>query len=87
MSHLPLTRPGPWTELPASAGMEPLFDELGPLRASPVEVMVTVPALAGRRCVMDLLVAEGDLLRALTVAAEACRGVDDFELTARRFGG
>ena len=84
---LPLTRSGPWSELPANAGMEPLFDELGPLRAQPVEVTVTVPDGKSRRCVMDLLVAEGDLLRALTVAADACRGVADFELSARRFEG
>lgn len=87
MSNLPLTRPAPWAGLPANAGMEPLFEELGPLRARPVEVTVTVPDVGGRRCVMHLLVAEGDAGQAFMMAFDACAGVGGFEVTARRFEG
>jgi len=85
MSHLPLTRSGPRAGLPVNAGMEPLFAELGPLRANPVEVVVTVPEGKSRRCVMDVVVAEEDAGRAFGTAFEACRGVEGFEITARRF--
>ena len=66
--------------------MEPLWPELPPPGSRPVEVMVTVPGADGRRVVMDIVAAEDDAERALAVAMRACRGVDDFELTARRFG-
>jgi hypothetical protein len=82
---LPLTRPAPWTEVPANAGMEPLFDELAPLAASPVEVIVTVPNGGSRRCLMDVVVGEADAARAFAVAFELIRDADDFEVTARRF--
>jgi len=87
MDYLPLTRSEPFTELPVTAGMEPLFDELAPLAASPVEVMATVPHGETRRCVMHLLVAEDDALRALSLAVTACKGMPDFEVMARRFTG
>jgi hypothetical protein len=87
MDYLPLTRPEPFTEFPVTAGMEPLFDELAPLAASPVEVMATVPHGEARRCVMHLLVAEDDAARALALAVTACRGIADFEVVARRFAG
>lgn len=87
MDSLPLTRPAPWTEIPANAGMEPLFDDLAPLAASPVEVTVTVPGGKSRRCLMDVVVAEGDAVRAFAMAFEAIRDADDFEVTARRFAG
>jgi hypothetical protein len=87
MDSLPLTRPGPWIEVPANAGMEPLFDDLAPLCARPVEVTVTIPHGQSRRTVMHLLVAEDDAPRALALAAGACRGVDGFEINARQFAG
>jgi hypothetical protein len=85
MDSLPLTRPGPWTEIPANAGMDPLFDDLAPLAVSPVEVIVTVPNGKSRRCLMDVVVTEGDAARAFAVAFEQIRDADDFEVTARRF--
>lgn len=87
MDYLPLTRPAPWDELPANAGMEPLFEELAPLAASPVEVIVTVPGGKSRRCVMDVVVAEKDAGQAFAMAFEAIRDAPDFEVTARRFEG
>ena len=87
MSHLPLARPAPWDGIPANAGMEPLFDELGPLLARPVEVTVTVPDGKGRRCLMDVVVAEKDAGQAFAVAFDAIRDAEDFEVTARRFEG
>jgi hypothetical protein len=83
MNHLPLTRSQPFTDFPA--GMDPLFDELAPLVQAPVEVTVTVPEGDRRRCVMDLLVAEGDAVRAFAVAWEKCGSLAEFEITVRRF--
>ena len=86
---LPLTRSAPWTDLdlPANASMEPLWPELPPPGARPVEVMVTVPDGDSRRCVMHVVAAEDDAGRALAMAVSACRGVGDFEVTARPFAG
>ena len=72
---------------PLRPGMEPLFPELPVSGARPVEVTVTVPDGTGRRCVMDVVVAEEDAGRAFGTAFEACRGVEGFEITARRFEG
>lgn len=87
MDSLPLTRPAPWAEIPANTGMDPLFDELAPLAANPVQVTVTVPGGKSRRCLMDVVVAEGDAARAFAMAFEQIRGAGDFEVTARRFAG
>ena len=67
--------------------METLFPELPAPGTRPVEVAVTVPDGRSRRCVMDPLVAEADLLRAFALAFEACRDAEGFEVTARRFAG
>jgi hypothetical protein len=67
--------------------MEPLFDELGPLLARSVEVTVTVPDGKGRRCLMDVVVAEEDAAHAFGVAFKACLKVEGFEVSARRFEG
>jgi hypothetical protein len=85
MSSLPLTRPAPWTEIPAN--MDPLFAELAPNGARPVEVAVTVPEAGGERCVMHLLVAEDDAPRAMAIALRACRGVKGFRIEAGPFEG
>jgi hypothetical protein len=87
MDHLPLTRSAPWTEIPPASGIETLFPELPPPGSRPVEVTVTVPDGDSRRCVMDIVAAEDDAPRAVATALGACRGVDGFELTARRFRG
>ena len=71
----------------ASSGMQTLFPELPASGARPVEVTVTVPHGETRRTVMHLLVTEGDALRALALAVTACKGVEDFEVNARRFAG
>jgi hypothetical protein len=68
-------------------GLETLFPELPPPGARPVEVTVTIPHGETRRTVMHILVTEDDALRALTLAVTACRGVEDFEVMARRFAG
>jgi hypothetical protein len=73
-------------EQPRALPMETLFAELPPPGLRPVEVTVTVPGAGGRRVVMDIVASEADAARALAVAMGACRGVEDFELTARRFG-
>lgn len=69
------------------APMETLFPELPPDGARPVEVAVTVPDGDSRRCVMHVVAAEDDAAQAIAMAVGACRGVDGFELTARRFAG
>ena len=86
---LPLTRSAPWTDLdlPANASMEPLWPELPPPGTRPVEVTVTVPEGDGRRCVMDVVVAEDSAGQAFAMAFAAVRGVGDFEVTARPFAG
>jgi hypothetical protein len=83
MDYLPLTRPEPFTEIPAGA-MEALWPELPSSGARPVEVTVTLP---GNPCAMHLLVAQGDTARAFALAFGACEGVDEFEITVRRFTG
>jgi hypothetical protein len=84
MEHLPLTRPAPFEDFTVPAGMDPLFDELAPLARAPFEVTVT----AGERgCLMDLVVAEGDVARAFAVAFEKSAGLEGFEITVRRFQG
>ncbi len=67
--------------------METLFPELPSSGSRPVEVAVTVPGEAGRRCVMHVVAAEADAVRAFGMAFGACRDVEDFEVTARRFAG
>lgn len=84
MSYLPLTRPAAFEVIPAPAGMDPLFDELAPLARAPFEVTVTA---GGGRCLMDLLVAEGDVRRAFAVAFEQASCVDGFVITVRRYEG
>ena len=79
---LPLTRSAPWTDIPA--GIEPLFPELGPSGARPVEVTVTLPQ---NPCAMHIIVAQGDTPRAFALAFGACEGVEDFEISVRRFRG
>ena len=69
------------------ARTQTLFPELPASGARPVEVTVTVPHGEERRTVMHLLVTEDDALRALALAVTACKGVPDFEVTARRFTG
>jgi len=64
--------------------MDPLFDELAPLTRAPFEVTITG---GDGRCLMDLVVAEGDVTRAFAVAFEKSAGVDGFEITVRRFRG
>ena len=82
MEHLPLTRSGPFTEIPA--GIETLFPELAPPGSQPVEVTVTLP---GVPCAMHIVTREADAGRAFELAFEACAGIDEFEITARRFRG
>jgi hypothetical protein len=67
--------------------MEPLFAELPPPGARPVEVTVMVPDGGRRRCVMDIVVAEDSAGQAFAMAFAAVRGVEGFEVTARRFEG
>jgi hypothetical protein len=67
--------------------METLFSELPPPGARPVEVTVTVPEGDGRRVLMHVLAAEDDAAQALAMAVGACEGMDEFEVTARRFAG
>jgi hypothetical protein len=86
MEYLPLTRPAPFEEFPLPAGMDPLFDELAPLARAPFEVTVTAGG-GGGRCLMDLLVAEGDVTRAFAVAFEHATGLEDFTITVRRSKG
>lgn len=85
MSYLPLTRSAAFEEFPVPAGMDPLFDELAPLARAPFEVTVTAESRGG--CLMDLVVAEGDVRRAFAVAFEQGSGVDDFVITVQRFKG
>jgi hypothetical protein len=87
MNHLPLTRSGSWTEIPLTGGIETLFPELPPDGARPVEVTVTVADGDSRRCVMSVVAAEDDAPQAVAMALGACRGLDGFEVTARRFAG
>jgi hypothetical protein len=67
--------------------METLFPELPSSGERPVEVAVTVPDGAGRRCVMHVVAAERDAGQAFAMAFEACRDAEGFEVTARRFAG
>jgi hypothetical protein len=82
MESLPLTRSQPYEDVPA--GIEPLFPELAPPGLRPVEVTVALP---GVPCAMHVVIAQADVLRALALASEACAGVEEFEITARRFRG
>jgi hypothetical protein len=84
MDHLPLTCTAPFEEIPLNPGMDPLFDELAPLARAPFEVTVTAGRDGGRRCLMDLIVAEDDVRRAFAVAFEQGGGLEDFEVTVRR---
>jgi hypothetical protein len=67
--------------------VETLFPELPSSGERPVEVAVTVPDGAGRRCVMHVVAAERDAGQAFAMAFEACRDAEGFEVTARRFAG
>jgi hypothetical protein len=82
MEYLPPTRPQPFTEIPA--GVEPLFPELAPPGSRPVEVTVTLPGVPSA---MHMVVAQPDAAAAFALAFGACAGVEDFEVTARRFRG
>ncbi len=70
---------------PPHSVMEPLFPELPASGSRPVEVTVTVPDGAGRRCLMDVVAAEDDAVQAFAMAFGACRDVEDFEVAARPF--
>jgi hypothetical protein len=87
MSYLPLTRSGAFEDFPFAEGTDTLFPELPPAGSRPVEVTVTVPDGDSRRCVMDIVAAEDDAPQAFATAFGACRGVKDFEITARWFTG
>lgn len=67
--------------------METLFPELPLPGERPVEVAVTVPDGDSRRCVMHVVAAEADAVKAFEMAFGACEGMDEFEVTARRFTG
>jgi hypothetical protein len=68
--------------------METLFPELPLPGERPVEVAVTVPGDGGsRRCVMHVVAAQADAVKAFEMAFGACEGLDEFEVTARRFAG
>jgi len=84
MDHLPLTRPGPFEEIPEFTGMEVLFPELPLPGSRPVEVTVTLPE---GRCAMHIVIAEADAAKAFGMAFGACEGLEDFEITAKRFSG
>jgi hypothetical protein len=79
---LPLTRSAPWTEIPPE--IETLFPELPSSGARPVEVTVTLPGIPHA---MHLLVTQADTSRAFALAFEACAGVEEFEISVRRFRG
>lgn len=83
MEHLPLTRSGPFEEIPAG-GVDTLFPELPAEGARPVEVMVVLPE---GRCAMHIVVAQADAADAFAMAFGACADVEEFEVTARRFRG
>ena len=83
MEYLPLTRSGAFEEIPAG-GTETLFPELPPAGMRPVEVTVTLP---GRPSAMHLVVAEEDAAAAFGLAFRACAGVEEFEISARRYRG
>jgi hypothetical protein len=83
MEHLPLTRSGPFEEIPGG-NMATLFPELPPPGMRPVEVTVTLP---GRPSAMHLVVAEEDAASAFGLAFRACAGIEEFEVSARRFAG
>jgi len=82
LMSLPLTRPGPWTEIPP--GTETLFPELAPSGARPVEVTVALPEVPHA---MHLVVAQADTARAFALALGACADVEEFEIRVRRFRG
>jgi hypothetical protein len=87
MDHLPLTCSAPFEEFPVTAGMEALFPELGLPPARPVEVLVTVADGDRRRTLMDVVVPEAEAAEAFGAAFGYCEGMEDFEVTARRFTG
>jgi hypothetical protein len=84
MEYLPLTRPAPFEDFPAGEDIETLFPELPPPGMRPVEVAVTLPE---GRCVMHIVVAEANAAEAFGMAFRACAGLEDYEITARRFRG
>lgn len=84
MDHLPLTHSGPFEEFPAAGNVNTLFPELAPSGSRPVEVTVILPE---GRCAMHIVVAEADAAEAFGLAFGACAGVEEFEVTARRFRG
>jgi hypothetical protein len=84
MDNLPLTRPALFEEIPFTVGTETLFPELPPAGMRPVEVTVTLP---GRPSAMHLVVAEEDAAAAFGLAFRACTGVEEFEISARRYRG
>jgi len=83
MSSLPLTRAGDWTEI----GMEPLFADLAPNGARPVEMTVTVPHGDGRRPVMDIITREDQAVEDFAMAFSHARDAEGFEIVVRRYAG
>lgn len=75
-------RPAPWTEIPA--GMEPLFAELAPNGARPVQVTVTVPDGGGRRAVMDIMTREDQAVEDFAMVFGYAAEAEGFEITVRR---
>ena len=91
MSHLPLTRPEPFTEIPATSGMEPLFPDLVmPVKPEagqrPVEIIVIFPGSEDR--VQPYLVcAEAEAGFDVLMLLKACRGLGRFEINLRPYEG
>jgi len=81
-SSLPLTRAGEWTEIPP--GMEPLWPDLAPNGARPVEVTVTVPDAGRRRAVMDIITWEDQAVEDFGMAFRHALDIEGFEITVRR---
>jgi hypothetical protein len=87
MDHLPLTRPAPFTEIPFPADMETLWPELAPPGLRPFSVTATRPSGDSEQCLLNLIVREDDILRAVAMAVELCAGLDDFEIRVGRVAG
>lgn len=87
MDSLPLTRPAPWTEIPETAGMEPLFTEVTPVAVRMFQLTVTLPDGERRWPAMDVLTWQGqaveDFAKVLGYALQA----GDFEINFRPYDG
>jgi hypothetical protein len=82
MDYLPLTRPEPFTEIPA--GIETLFPELPSPGARPVEVIVALP---DNPCAMYVVVPESGALEVLREVLAACAKAEEFEIAIQRYTG